>query len=665
MANVSGDHCDGICRLFFKFPYAVKAIFRSSPIRFLVASLLILSMSGNIGATQAAPGSRPNIVLIFIDDLGYGDIGPYGSTKNRTPHLDRMAREGMKLTSFYAAPVCSVSRAQVMTGCYGVRVSIPGVFFPAGRHGINADEHTVAELLKDQGYATMCIGKWHLGDQPPFLPTRHGFDHYFGIPYSNDMNKPAASTGQPVVPLLRDEKVVDLLDGTGQNGVTARYTEEAVKFIRDHRQKPFFLYFPHTAVHTPLHPGDNFRGKSANGNFGDWVEEVDWSVGQVLESIRESNLSERTLVIFTSDNGPWLTQGKNGGEAGPLRGGKGSTWEGGVREPTIAWWPGKIAPGSACDAVAGNIDFLPTFVSLAGGKVPTDRKIDGRDFSPLLLGASRESQRDAHYYYHGNKLEAVRSGPWKLALGPQGEGRGKNGDAPDALASGVRLYNLDEEIGERTNLAAKHPEIVSRLQKLVDAMVAELGNGKPGPACRPAGEVDQPTLLYAGKATEQTGTAAKPVDLQKLKLGDALDASSAPQIANRSFTITCDLQPEAQNGVIVAHGGKSFGYSLALIQGQLCFSVRTRADAIVTIKSDKIPDGRIDVEAVLAKDGAMTLMINGKPVAKGQAAGLISRQPQENFCVGHDDANPVNDEGGAARFKGALGKLHVKLNDAN
>jgi arylsulfatase A len=331
-----------------------------------------------------------------------------------------------------------------------------------------------------------------------------------------------------------------------------------------------------------------------------------------------------------------------------------------MREPTIAWWPGKIAPGSANDAVAGNIDFLPTFVSLAGGKVPTDRKIDGRDFSPLLLGTSKQSQRDAHYYYHGNKLEAVRSGPWKLALGPQGEGRGKNGDAPDAIAPGVRLYNLDEEIGERTNLAAKHPEIVSRLQKLADAMAAELGSGKPGPACRPAGEVDQPTLLYAGKVTEQSATTAKPVDLQKLKLGETLDASSAPQIANQPFTITCDVRPEEQNGVIVAHGGKSFGYSLTLVQSQLWFSVRTRADSIATIKSDRIPEDRIEIEASLAKDGAMTLTINGKPSAKGQSPGLIPRQPQENFCVGHDDANPVHDEGGTARFKGTLEKLLVK-----
>ena len=642
----------------------LRAGYRKETIPFLIASLLVLSMFRHIQANQAAAGSRPNIVLIFIDDLGYGDIGPYGSTKNRTPNLDRMAREGMKLTSFYAAPVCSVSRAQFMTGCYGVRVSIPGVFFPAGRHGINTEEHTVAELLKDQGYATMCIGKWHLGDQPPFLPTRHGFDHYFGIPYSNDMNKPSAATGQPVVPLLRDEKVVDLLDGNGQNGVTARYTEEAVKFIRGHREKPFFLYFPHTAVHTPLHPGDNFRGKSANGNFGDWVEEVDWSVGQVLDSIRESNLSEKTLVIFTSDNGPWLTQGKNGGEAGPLRGGKGSTWEGGVREPTVAWWPGKIAAGSTCDAIAGNIDFLPTFVSLAGGKVPTDRKIDGRDFSPLLLGTSKESQRDAHYYYHGQNLQAVRSGPWKLALGPQGEGRGKNGDAPDAVAPGVRLYNLQEEIGERTNLAAQHPEIVSRLQKLADAMAAELGNGKPGPACRPAGEVDQPTLLYAGKAVEQTGAAAKPVDLQSLKPGDTLEGAAAPQIANRSFKIWCDVQPDGPDGVIVAHGGKSFGYSLALVKGQLCFSVRPRAESIVTIKSITIPEGRIEIEAELAKDGTMTLAINGKTVAKARSPGLISRQPQESFCLGHDDAVPVNEEA-TARFKGSFGKLQFTTSDPN
>jgi arylsulfatase A-like enzyme len=458
----------------------------------IVALLAILAAGTAVAADTPTP--KPNIVLIYIDDMGYGDIGPFGSTKNRTPNLDRMAKEGMKLTSFYAAPVCSVSRAQVLTGCYGVRVSIPGVFGPGG---INPEEHTVAELLKERGYATMCIGKWHVGDQPPFLPTRHGFDRYLGIPYSNDMQRESEATGERVVPLLRDDKVLELLTDDAQDGVTERYTEEAVKFIRENRGGPFFLYFPHTAVHTPIHPGAKFRGKSANGRYGDWVEEVDWSAGRVLDTVRELGLDRNTLVIFTSDNGPWLIKGTDGGDSGPLRGGKGSTWEGGVRVPTIAWWPGRIAPGSACDTVAGNIDFLPTFVSVAGGKVPTDRKIDGRDFSPLLFAASKTPSREAHYYFSGNQLQAVRSGPWKLALTPQAFRMGiKDGGDEGAM----RLYNLDADLGEKSNVAAQHPDVVKRLQGLAEEMRAELIDGKPAPGVRPAGTVENPQVLYPAKA---------------------------------------------------------------------------------------------------------------------------------------------------------------------
>ena len=352
----------------------------------LTLTALLFCIATPLHADPAKALAKPNIVLIFIDDMGYGDIGPFGSTKNRTPNLDRMAREGMKLTSFYAAPVCSVSRAQVMTGCYGQRVSIPGVFGPGSAAGINKNERTVAELMKVQGYATICLGKWHLGDQPEYLPTRHGFDHYFGLPYSNDMAMKAVVNGQSVVPLMRDDKVIELLTGEDQNRLTERYTEEAIKFINENKDHPFFLYMPHTAVHVPIHPGDKFRDKSKNGRYGDWVEEVDWSTGQVLDTLNELKLSENTLVIFSSDNGPWLVKGKDGGDAGPLRGGKGSTWEGGMREPTIAWWPGKIAPGTVCNAVAGNIDFMPTFVTLAGGTVPADRIIDGRDFTPAAAG---------------------------------------------------------------------------------------------------------------------------------------------------------------------------------------------------------------------------------------------------------------------------------------
>ncbi len=384
-----------------------------------------------------------------------------------------------------------------MTGCYGVRVSLPGVLSPGSAVGINAQEHTVAELMKEQGYATMCIGKWHLGDQPEFLPTRHGFDHYFGIPYSNDMQRVAQSNGKRVVPLVRDEQVQELLTEDDQDSITAQYTDEAVRFITDNQSRPFFLYLPHTAVHTPIHAGAEFRGKSANGRFGDWVEEVDWSVGRVLETLRNLKLSEKTLVIFSSDNGPWLIQGADGGSALPLRAGKGTTWEGGVRVPTIAWWPGKIAPGSSCDAVAGNIDFLPTFVSLAGGKIPTDNKIDGKNISPLLLGQTKESPHEARYYYQQYKLQAVRVGPWKLAIAPQADKKGtKNDPTIPASLEQPRLYNLDDDIGERNDVAEKNPEIVSKLRTLAEKMAAELGNGKPGPAVRQPGRAENPVTLY-------------------------------------------------------------------------------------------------------------------------------------------------------------------------
>jgi arylsulfatase A len=445
-------------------------------------------------ASQAAESAKTNVVMIYIDDLGYADIGPFGATKQKTPHLDRMAQEGMKLTSFYAAPVCSVSRAQLMTGCYGARVSVPGVFGPGNSNGLHPQENTIADLLKKQGYATMCIGKWHLGDQPEFLPTKQGFDHYFGIPYSNDMQRPAKGTGERVVPLVRDDKVAELLSDESQSRIVERYTEEALKFIRENRQQPFFLYLPHTAVHTPIYPGEAFRGKSANGRFGDWVEEVDGSVGRVLDTLRELKLAENTLVIFSSDNGPWLIKGSDGGSALPLRGGKGSTWEGGVRVPTLAWWPTKVKPGTTSDAVAGTIDLLPTIVQLAGGTVPAEPIIDGRDISGLLFGTSQQSAREAHYYFAGYNLQAVRQGPWKLALAPQPETMGK-GISGDASGKELRLYHLDQEIGEQTNLAAKNPEIVQRLQALAVEMSARIGGNEPSER-RAAGVVENPKTLY-------------------------------------------------------------------------------------------------------------------------------------------------------------------------
>jgi arylsulfatase A len=474
--------------------------------RFLL--LLCLALIVNFG--RAA--DRPNFIIINIDDMGYADIEPFGSKLNRTPNLDRMAQEGCKLTCFYAAPVCSPSRASLMTGCYPKRVlPIPLVLFPGAAVGLNPAERTVAEVLKDAGYATACIGKWHLGDQPEFLPTRQGFDYYLGIPYSNDMGtvedgsksdldapipqrKPAANPGaapaetgltgnnQPPLPLLENEKVIARVRQDEQQSIVERYTTAAVKFIKAKKDQPFFLYLPHNAVHFPIYPGKAFHKKSSNGIYGDWVEEVDWSVGQILDTVRELKLEGRTLVLFTSDNG-----GTPRAVNAPLRGFKGSTWEGGMREPTIAWWPGKIPAGTATDEITGMMDVLPTFVKLAGGQVPADRKIDGSDIWPLLAGTpGAKSPHDVFYYFRGLKLEAVRSGSWKLHLAK------------------TELYDLAKDIGESTNVADANPEIVQRLQALAEAMKPDLGMDGIGPGCRPLGKVTDPKPLIGldGKIRE-------------------------------------------------------------------------------------------------------------------------------------------------------------------
>jgi arylsulfatase A len=464
-------------------------------------TLLGLSLFFSAFGQATAATAPPNIVIIFIDDMGYGDIGAYGATKQKTPNLDRMASEGMKLTSFYAAPVCSVSRAQLLTGCYGVRINVPGVYGPGNPGGLNPNESTIAERLKERGYSTMCIGKWHVGDQPEFLPTRQGFDHYFGIPYSNDMQVKSTESNQSVVPLLRDDKVAELLTDEKQSRIVERYTEEAIHFITENKSKPFLLYLPHTAIHTPIYPGEAFRGKSKNGGVGDWIEEIDWSTGRLLDKLRELKLADNTLVIFTSDNGPWLIKGADSGSAGPLRGGKGSTWEGGVRVPTIAWWPGKIQPNSVVDAVAGTIDLLPTAVALAGGTLPQQPVIDGRDISPLLFGKTKDSPRDVHYYFSQLKLQAIRQGPWKLAIAPQNETMGRPA-LDDASTASPRLYNLDAEIGEKTNVANAHPEIVAKLTALAEKMDAEIGGANPT-ARRPAGKVENPSILYSAHRSKK------------------------------------------------------------------------------------------------------------------------------------------------------------------
>jgi len=462
--------------------------------------LMLLCLSALFLGVAPAAEKPPNVVIIFIDDMGYADIGPYGATKQKTPNLDRMAKEGMKFTSFYAAPVCSVSRAQLLSGCYGPRINVPWVYMPASAQGLNPAEITIADHLKKIGYATMCIGKWHVGDQPEFLPTKQGFDHYFGIPYSNDMQRKSTESGPHVTPLLRDDQILELLTDEEQVSIVERYTDEAINFISNNKDNPFFLYLPHTAIHTPIYPGKAFQGKSDNGRVGDWIEELDWSTGRILDTLRDLKLAENTLVIFTSDNGPWLIKEKDSGSAGPLRGGKGSTWEGGVRVPTLAWWPGKISPSSVVDAVAGTIDLLPTAVTLAGGTVPEQPIIDGRDISPLLFGKFKDSPREAHYYFMGYDLQAIRQGSWKLAIAPQNETMGRP-VKPDAQGPEPRLYNLDQEIGEQTNVAADHPEIVAKLTALAEKMKADLG--KPNaPGSRPAGKVQNPQLLYPSEGSK-------------------------------------------------------------------------------------------------------------------------------------------------------------------
>jgi len=482
------------------------------------------------GFAFAADVPKPNFIVINIDDLGYADIGPFGSKLNRTPHLDRMAKEGCRLTSFYAAPVCSPSRAALMTGCYPKRVlPISGVLFPAGAVGLTTEHRTVAELLKEAGYATGCIGKWHLGDQPPFLPTRRGFDYYLGIPYSNDMG--LASEGsksslgdrlpeprltnltgndetglrgmsQPPLPLVENGKVIARVKQDEQQGIVERYTTAAVKFIRANRDKPFFLYLPHNAVHFPIYPGKTWAGKSPNGIYSDWVEEVDWSVGRVLDTLRELKLDSKTLVIFTSDNG-----GTQRAVNAPLRGFKGSTWEGGMREPTLAWWPGHIPAGTTCDAITGMMDVLPTFVRLAGGQLPAGCKLDGGDMWPLLSGESKQPVHDVFYYFRGFKLEAVRSGPWKLHLGVAAPAKAKA--KAKAQPGGLQLYNLDADIGESKNVAAENPDVVKKLQSLAERMKDDLGLDGVGPGCRALARVPDPKPLIGHNGTIREGFAPR------------------------------------------------------------------------------------------------------------------------------------------------------------
>ena len=436
-----------------------------------------------IANVSTAAERPPNFVLIFCDDLGYADIGPFGAKGYATPNLDRLAAEGIKLTDFHtAAAVCSASRAALMTGRYPQRVGILGALGPGAKNGISADEVLLPEILKSRGYATAIFGKWHLGHLPQFLPTANGFDEYFGLPYSNDM-WPLHPTNKNYPPLPLIEGTKTIATNPDQTQLTTWYTERAVKFIEAQRDKPFFLYVPHNMPHVPLFVSDKFKGKTENGLFGDVIAEIDWSVGQIVAALDKHGLTDNTLVMFTSDNGPWLSYGNHAGSAGPLREGKGTTWDGGHRVPCLARWPGKIPKGATCNELCGTIDVLPTFAKLAGGEAPTGRTIDGRDIWPLLSASpGAKSPHDVYYYYWDKGLDAVRSGAWKLhfphAYRSLTGTPGKDGQPAGytQARTELALYNMTNDVGERNNVAEQHPEIVARLQKLAAAARSDIGD---------------------------------------------------------------------------------------------------------------------------------------------------------------------------------------------
>jgi arylsulfatase A len=463
----------------------------------------------NLASADTEPIRLPNIVLIFADDLGYADVGVFGAKGFSTPNLDRLASQGIRFTDFHVAqPVCSASRTALLTGCYPSRLSIHGALGPRNTHGIHDDETTLAELLKQQGYATGMVGKWHLGHHPQFLPVRHGFDEYFGLPYSNDMwpHHPEAKPGSyPPLPLIENDRVLDPeITPDEQPQLTTWYTERAVRFIDKNADRPFFLYVAHSMPHVPLFVSDKFRGKSEQGLYGDVIMEIDWSVGEILGALSRHNLERDTIVIFTSDNGPWLSYGNHAGSAGPLREGKGTTWEGGTRVPFIARWPGKIPAGKVCDEQAMTIDLFPTFARLTGATLPA-KKIDGLDIWPLLAGEEgAKNPHDAYFfYYQQNELQAVRSGPWKLMLphtyrSLQGRAGGRDGVPAryDAVKiTQPELYNLKDDIGEKTDVAEQHPEIVQRLLAFAEQARSELGDSltnRTGSGVREPGRVPSP-----------------------------------------------------------------------------------------------------------------------------------------------------------------------------
>jgi len=640
----------------------------------------ILSVAFALLATVLPPTAnaveRPNVVIIFIDDMGYGDVGFNGATGPKTPNLDRMADEGMRFNDFYVGcAVCSGSRTSLMTGCHYQRLSMRAVLFPNSDSGLHPAEVTIADMLQDAGYRTACVGKWHLGHLPPCLPTYQGFESYYGVPYSNDMwidpaNKlsrdiliregltaeqvKAGHKGKNLVPLIRDEEVIEY--PADQKTLTKRYTEESIRFIESVTTKnqeqgtrnPFFLYLPHTMVHLPLAVSKAFENRT-DKLIWDAIEEVDWSVGEILKTLKSLGIAENTLVLFTSDNGAAV------GTSLPLRAKKGSVYDGGIREPTVMWWPGTIPAGKVCHEVAGTIDMLPTLAGLCDGKLPA-AKIDGKDISSLMLGEpGAKSPHEQYVLMHGPGT--VRSGAWKFyPWRENNSGRGAiKGHVPSK--DPVQLYHTVNDIGERKNVASDHPELVAKFQAAYNAHVKEIeANRRPTQAMtRPENPVASPDR--PGTPKKNRSKTSRQLDWSKVKIGDIYSNREAPNFANRPFTISATIDATEPSGVIVAHGGSVVGYSLYLKDGHCVFAIRRTGAELHQVKSP-IGNGRSTIQAGVNGKGELTLKINeGTPaIAQG---GLMKKHPSESLCIGHDDRNPVDAAAPKARFNGKL--LKIKL----
>lgn len=614
--------------------------------------------------TDAA--ERPNVVIIFIDDMGYGDVGFNGATGPKTPNLDRMAAEGMRFDDFYVGcAVCSGSRTALMTGCHYQRLSMKPVLFPNSSEGLHPDEVTIADMLKETGYKTACVGKWHLGHLPPCLPTYQGFDSYYGVPYSNDMwidpanqlaeniiiregltleEVQAGHRKRNLVPLMRGEEVIEY--PANQKTLTKRYTEESIRFMTENKDKPFFLYLPHTMVHLPLAVSKEFENRT-DQLIWDAIEEVDWSVGEILNTLKSLGIDEKTLVLFTSDNGAAV------GSSLPLRGKKASVYDGGIREPTVMWWPGTIPAGTVCREVAGTIDMLPTLAGLCDGQLP-EQKIDGKDIRNLMVGrAGAKSPHENYVLMHGPGT--VRSGPWKFY--PWKETNTGRSAIPGHIVSTnpVQLYNTVEDIGERKNVAADHPEIVARMQAVYNAHLAEIkANQRPIQIMkRPENPVASP-----GLPSSSSGRPSKPINWSKVKVGDVYSSIQTPRVANRPFSVTAKVEGKNLSGVIVAQGGEVVGYTLYVKENECVFAVRLARDEIhrVTAPLDQSP---ATIEAGLNKNGTLSLQVSGGDVITADGK-LIGKHPAEALCIGHDDQRPVDTQAPTSSFNGMIIELEVQ-----